>query len=165
MAKESSFDIASTVDAQEIDNAYQQTKKELVQRYDLKNSGATIDFHRGNLIIQIIAPSDFVGRQVIDVLNTKLIKRGIDIAALRWANPQPASGGNVKLTASVINGIDKETASAIAKDIRNEKFKAKPTIEGDKVRVSSTSKDELQSVIAFVKGKDYGQPLQFVNYR
>ena len=165
MAKECSFDIVSSVDVQEVDNAFQQTKKEMSQRYDLKGSGSEIALDKGNLIVTVTAPSDFVARQVIDIFNTKLIRRGIDIASVQWSKPQAASGGNVKLTGTIVNGIDKELASKISKDIRNEKFKAKPVIEGDKIRVSSTSKDELQAVIAFVKENDYGQPLQYVNYR
>ena len=165
MAKECTFDIVSSVDIQEVDKAFQQTKKEMTQRYDLKGSGSEIALDKGNLIVTVVAPSDFVAKQVIDIFNTKLIRRGIDIASVQWSKPQNASGGKVKLTGTIVNGIDKDLASKIAKDIRNQKFKAKPVIEGDKIRVSSTSKDELQAVIAFVKENDYGQPLQFVNYR
>ncbi len=165
MAKESSFDVVSTVDMQEVDNAYGQTKKELVQRYDLKGSGAEISLDKQHKTITIEAPSDFVAKQVIDVLQSKLIKRGIDINALNWGNPQAAAGQSVRQTASIIEGIDRDTASRINKDIKAEKFKVKVQIEGDKLRVSSPSRDALQEVIAFLKAKDYGQPLQYVNYR
>ena len=148
MAKESSFDVVSTVDMQEIDNAYQQAKKELTQRYDLKGSGA-----------------EFVARQVIDIMGSKLIKRGIDLAAVKWGDPQAATGQSVRQTATIVEGIDKETAGKINKDIKAQKLKVKVTIEGDKLRVSSASRDALQEVIAFLKGQDYGQPLQYVNYR
>ena len=165
MAKESSFDVVSTVDMQEIDNAYQQAKKELTQRYDLKGSGAELSLDKQKKTITVAAPADFVARQVIDIMGSKLIKRGIDLAAGKWGNPQAATGQSVRQTATIVEGIDKETAGKINKDIKAQKLKVKVTIEGDKLRVSSASRDTLQEVIAFLKGQDYGQPLQYVNYR
>ena len=165
MAKESSFDVVSSVDMQEVDNAFGQAKKELVQRYDLKDSGAEISLDKQNKILTVSAPSDFVAKQVIDVIGSKLIKRGIDLAAVKWGAVQPAAGQSVRQTATIVEGIDRDTASTINKDIKAEKFKVKVQIEGDKLRVSSASRDALQEVIAFLKGKDYGQPLQYVNYR
>lgn len=165
MAKESSFDVVSTVDMQEIDNAYQQAKKELTQRYDLKGSGAELSLDKQKKTITVAAPADFVARQVIDIMGSKLIKRGIDLAAAKWGDPQAATGQSVRQTATIVEGIDKETAGKINKDIKAQKLKVKVTIEGDKLRVSSASRDTLQEVIAFLKGQDYGQPLQYVNYR
>lgn len=165
MAKESSFDVVSTVDMQEIDNAYQQAKKELTQRYDLKGSGAELSLDKQKKTIAVAAPADFVARQVIDIMGSKLIKRGIDLAAVKWGDPQAATGQSVRQTATIVEGIDKETAGKINKDIKAQKLKVKVTIEGDKLRVSSASRDALQEVIAFLKGQDYGQPLQYVNYR
>ena len=165
MAKESSFDVVSTVDMQEIDNAYQQAKKELTQRYDLKGSGAELSRDKQKKTITVAAPADFVARQVIDIMGSKLIKRGIDLAAVKWGDPQAATGQSVRQTATIVEGIDKETAGKINKDIKAQKLKVKVTIEGDKLRVSSASRDTLQEVIAFLKGQDYGQPLQYVNYR
>lgn len=165
MAKESSFDVVSTVDMQEIDNAYQQAKKELTQRYDLKGSGAELSLDKQKKTITVAAPADFVARQVIDIMGSKLIKRGIDLAAVKWGDPQAATGQSVRQTATIVEGIDKETAVKINKDIKAQKLKVKVTIEGDKLRVSSASRDTLQEVIAFLKGQDYGQPLQYVNYR
>lgn len=165
MAKESSFDVVSTVDMQEIDNAYQQAKKELTQRYDLKGSGAELSLDKQKKTITVAAPADFVARQVIDIMGSKLIKRGIDLTAVKWGNPQAATGQSVRQTATIVEGIDKETAGKINKDIKAQKLKVKVTIEGDKLRVSSASRDTLQEVIAFLKGQDYGQPLQYVNYR
>lgn len=165
MAKESSFDVVSTVDMQEIDNAYQQAKKELTQRYDLKGSGAELSLDKQKKTITVAAPADFVARQVIDIMGSKLIKRGIDLAAVKWGNPQAATGQSVRQTATIVEGIDKETAGKINKDIKAQKLKVKVTIEGDKLRVSSASRDTLQEVVAFLKGQDYGQPLQYVNYR
>ena len=142
MAKDSSFDVVSEVNMQEVDNAFQQTTREISQRYDLKDSGATIELSKGDKLFTINAPADFVSKQIVDVLSSKLIKRGIDV-----------------------EGIDQATAKKINKDIKDQKLKVKVTIEADKLRVSSASKDALQSVIQFLRDQDYGQPLQFTNYR
>lgn len=165
MAKDSSFDIVSEVDLQEVDNAYQQAAKELVQRYDLKDAGATLEFSKGDKTFTLTAPSDFVAKQVMDVLNTKLVRRNIDLKAVSWGNPQASSGGGVRFTGTIVMGIEADLARKINKDIRDEKFKVKVQIEGDKLRVFSASRDELQSVITFLKAADYGIPLQYTNYR
>jgi uncharacterized protein YajQ (UPF0234 family) len=166
MAKDNSFDIVSEIDNQELDNAWQQAKKELVSRYDLKDSGSTLELDKGEGRFTLTAPSEFVAKQVMDILNSKLVKRSIDLKALRWGEPQDASGMKVRYLGDVISGIDKDTAGKINKDIKAKKYKnVKVQIEGEKLRVSSPSRDMLQEVIAFVKGNDYGQPLQFVNYR
>jgi uncharacterized protein YajQ (UPF0234 family) len=123
----------------------------------------TLDKHAATVTVK--APSDFVARQVIDILGTAAVKRGIDLKALKWGTPEAASGGWVRQTAAIINGIEEMLAKRINKDIRDEKFKAKIQIEGDKLRVFSPSRDELQRIIAFVKAKDYGIPLQFTNRR
>lgn len=165
MAKESSFDVVSQVDMQEVDNAFQQAKKEISQRYDLKDSGAEISLDKAKQTITVAAPADFVAKQVIDVIGSKLIKRGIDLASVKWGDPVAATGQSVRRTANIVNGIDKETAGKINKDIKALKLKCKVQIEGDQLRVSSASRDTLQEVIAFLKGQDYGQPLQYTNYR
>jgi len=165
MAKDSSFDVVSTVDVQEVDNAYTQTARELQQRYDLKDSGARITFSKAEQTISIAAPSEFVANQVIDVLNTKLVRRSVDLKSVKWDKPQPAAGSSVRVVGHLIQGIDKDLAKRIAKDIRDTKIKVKVNVEGDKLRVSSPSKDLLQQVIAFLKDQDYGQPLQYTNYR
>ncbi len=165
MAKDSSFDVVSEVNMQEVDNAFQQTTREISQRYDLKDSGATIELSKGDKLFTINAPADFVSKQIVDVLSSKLIKRGIDLTAVKWGDSTPSSGGGVRRCATVANGIDKETAGKINKDIKDQKLKVKVTIEADKLRVSSASKDALQTVIQFLRDQDYGQPLQFTNYR
>jgi uncharacterized protein YajQ (UPF0234 family) len=165
MAKEESFDIVSQVDLQEVDNAVQQADRQIAQRFDLKDTKAevTLDKHASTILVK--APSDFVARQVIDILGTSVVKRDIDLKALKWGDPEAASGGWIRLTATIVTGIEDTLAKRINKDIRDEKFKAKVQIEGDKLRVFSPSRDELQNVIAFVKGRDYGIPLQFTNRR
>ena len=165
MAKESSFDVVSSVDMQEVDNAFQQAKRELVQRYDLKDSGATIDLDKTAKTLTVAAPADFVAKQVIDIVNTKIIKRGIELTALKWGKPIAATGQSVRIVGQIVEGIDKETGGKINKDIKGTKIKVKVQIEGDKLRVSSASRDALQEVIAFLKTQDYGQPLQYTNYR
>ena len=165
MAKEFSFDVVSSVDMQEVDNAYQQAKKEIAQRYDLKDSGSSISLDKAKKTIEVAAPSEFVAGQVIDVLNSKLIKRGIELSAINWGKVVAATGMTIRQTASIIDGIDKETASKINKDIKNSKLKVKSSIDGDKLCVTSASKDTLQELISFLKANDYGQPLQFTNYR
>lgn len=165
MAKDSSFDVVSEVNMQEVDNAFQQATRELSQRYDLKDSGATIELSKSDKLFTLHAPADFVARQVIDILSSKLIKRGVDVKTVSWDDPQAASGGTVRLIGRIVEGIDQATAKKINKDIKDQKLKVKVTVEADKLRVSSASKDALQQVIAFLREQDYGQPLQFTNYR
>ncbi|WP_154025814.1 YajQ family cyclic di-GMP-binding protein [Olsenella uli] len=165
MAKDSSFDVVSTVDMQEVDNAYQQTARELTQRYDLKGSGATIELSKGDGTITVNAPADFVAKQVIDVLNGRLVKRKVDLKSVSWDAPQAASGGSVRVIGHIVQGIDKECAKKISKDIRDLKLKVKASVDDDKLRVTSASKDALQQVISFLRDQDYGIPLQFTNYR
>ncbi len=165
MAKDSSFDVVSTVDMQEVDNAYQQTARELTQRYDLKGSGATIELSKADATVTVNAPADFVSKQVIDVFNGRLVKRQVDLKSISWDKPQAASGGSVRVVGHIVQGIDKECAKKISKDIRDLKLKVKATVEDDKLRVTSASKDALQQVISFLREQDYGIPLQFNNYR
>ena len=165
MAKDNSFDIVSEVDMQAVDNAYGQTTKELLQRYDLKRSGATIKFDRNAATLTVLADSEFVANQVIDVMQTRLIRRGVDLSSVRWGSPENASGGKTRVTGGIVQGIDQDTARAISKDIKALGLKVKVQIEGDKLRVTSASRDALQAVIAACKEKDYGVPLQYTNYR
>jgi uncharacterized protein YajQ (UPF0234 family) len=165
VAKDESFDIVSQVDMQEVDNAVQQAERQIAQRFDLKDTKSEVTLDKHAATITVRAPSDFVARQVIDVLGTAAVKRGIDLKALKWGNPEGASGGWVRETATIVNGIEDTLAKRINKDIREEKFKVKVQIEGDKLRVFSPSRDELQRIIVFVKDRDYGIPLQFTNRR
>jgi uncharacterized protein YajQ (UPF0234 family) len=166
MAKDESFDVVSEVNLQEVDNAYQQTRKELQQRYDLKDSKASLDFDKAGKQFTLSAPSEFVAHQVIDVLNTKLVHRKVDLKSVQWSDPESASGMTVRMHGKLIEGLSKELTGKINKDIRDLKLKkVKVQIEGDKLRVFSPSRDELQEVITFLKDKDYGQPLQYINYR
>lgn len=165
MAKDQSFDVVSQVDLQEVDNAVQQSVKEIAQRYDLKDTGSSITFDRSASTVSVNAPSDFVLGQVKDILASKLVRRTIDLKAVSWGKPETGSGGSARVVGTIVNGIEAEIARRINKEVRDQKFKVKVQIEGDKVRVFSASRDELQAVITFLKEQDYGIPLQFVNYR
>ncbi len=163
--KEASFDVVSEVDIQEVDNAYQQAVKAVGQRYDLKDTNSTITFSKPDKRVVIEAPSDFVIGQIKEILNSKLTKRGIELNFIQWDQAKPSSGAMMKSEGKIVEGIDKDLAKKISKDIRDLKIKVKPTVEGEKLRVTSPSRDALQEVIAFLRDQDYGQPLQFNNYR
>lgn len=165
MAKDNSFDIVSETDMQEVENAYNNTVKGLAQRYDLKDSGSKIELDKNAKTITVLAPSDFVSGQVIDVLNTNLIKRKVDLKAISWGAPQDASGSMIRTIGTIQQGIEQDVAKRISKDIKAQKFKVKVQVESDKLRVSGPKRDELQEVISFLKESDYGIPLQFTNYR
>jgi hypothetical protein len=165
LAKDESFDIVSEVDMQEVDNAVQQASREVSQRYDLKDTRSEVDLDKQAATVTVKAPSDFVARQVIDLLHTKLVQRKVDLKALTWGKMEAAAGSTVRATAPIVNGIEETVAKRISKDIRDAKFKVKSQVEGEKLRVSSASRDELQKVITLVRGNDYGIPLQFTNRR
>lgn len=165
MAKDSSFDVVSECDMQEVENAYNNSKKALTQRYDLKDSGSSIEFDKSKATFTLLAPSDFVSGQIIDILNTHLVRRGVDLKAVKWGKPEDASGGMIRTYGTLIQSIDQDTCKKINKDIKAQKFKVKVQIEGEKLRVSGPKRDDLQAVIAFLREQDYGLPLQFTNYR
>ncbi|MHB8841940.1 MAG: YajQ family cyclic di-GMP-binding protein [Candidatus Aquicultor sp.] len=165
MAKDSSFDIVSEVNLQEIDNAVNQANKEISTRYDFKNSKSQVSWNKDENEIVIDADDDYKLRSVQDVLHTKLIRRGIDLKTLQYKKPEPASGGTVRQTAAIQQGVDTEKAREINKFIKNSKLKVQVAIEGTKLRVSAKSKDDLQAAIQLVKDHDFGLPLQFTNYR
>ncbi|MDK1472945.1 YajQ family cyclic di-GMP-binding protein [Streptomyces sp. 549] len=160
---DSSFDIVSKVERQEVDNALNQAGKEISQRYDFKGVGASIAWSGER--IEIKANSEERANAVLDVFQTKLVKRGISLKALDSGEPQ-ASGKEYKIFSSVKEGISQEDAKKVAKIIRDEGPKGvKAQVQGDELRVSAKSRDALQEVIALLKGRDFDFALQFVNYR
>ena len=165
MAKDSSFDVVSEVNLQEIDNAINQANKEISTRYDFKGSKSKITWNKSESQIVLDADDDYKLRSVQDVLHTKLVRRGIDLKSLNYKKPEQASGGTLRQIADIQQGIDTEKAREINKFIKNLKLKVQVAIEGTKVRVSGKSKDELQKVIQALKEHDFGLPLQFTNYR
>ncbi|MDN3258327.1 YajQ family cyclic di-GMP-binding protein [Streptomyces sp. CSDS2] len=161
---DSSFDIVSKVERQEVDNALNQAAKEISQRYDFKGVGASIKWSGEDKIL-MEANSEERVNAVLDVFQSKLVKRGISLKALDAGEPQ-LSGKEYKLFASIQQGISQENAKKVAKIIRDEGPKGvKAQVQGDELRVSSKSRDDLQTVIALLKGKDFDFALQFVNYR
>jgi len=160
---DSSFDIVSKVDHQEADNALNQARKEIEQRYDFKGTGASISWSGEQIVI--VANSEERVNAVLDVFQSKLIKRGISLKSLESGEPV-ASGKEYRLTSSLKDGISSENAKKIGKIIRDEGPKGvKSQIQGDELRVQSKSRDDLQSVIALLKGSDLDIDLQFINYR
>jgi len=163
MAAESSFDIVSKVDRQEVDNALNQAAKEIRQRFDFKNTDASIAW--SGEAIELEANSEERVKAVLDVFQSKLIKRGISLKSLDAGEPR-LSGKLYKITATTTEGISQENAKKVTKLIRDEGPKGvKALIQGDELRVSSKSRDDLQAVQAMVKGADYDFAVQFTNYR
>ena len=163
MAKDASFDIFSTVEMQEVVNAVNQINKEIGQRYDFKNSISTVVVEGKGL--KIIADDDYKLRSVVDILKTKLINRKVPIKNLIFQKPEAASGGTIRQMVQIQNGIEQDKAKAVVKDIKALNLKVQAQIEGDRVRVSGKSRDDLQRVIQALKTRDYGVELQFGNYR
>ncbi|MFW6186525.1 MAG: YajQ family cyclic di-GMP-binding protein [Actinomycetota bacterium] len=163
MASDSSFDVVSKVDKQEVSNALNQAQKEIAQRYDFKGVNAAIDFSGEKILMK--ANSEERVNAVLDVFQSKLVKRGISLKSLDAGEPF-ASGKEYRVEASVKEGIAQDQAKRITKLIRDEGPKGvKATIQGDELRVSSKSRDDLQDVIALLKGADLEVDLQFINYR
>lgn len=160
-----SFDIVSEVDLQEMDNAVNQAKKELSQRYDFKNSKSSIDYNREEKKITLIADDDFKLRALTDMLATRMAKRGISLKALKFNPPEQAFQGYLRQVADICVGIEKEKAKELTGIIKKLGLKVQTQIEGERIRVSSAKKDELQLVIAHIRTLNFSIPLSFNNYR
>ncbi|MEX0602836.1 MAG: YajQ family cyclic di-GMP-binding protein [Bacteroidota bacterium] len=165
MAQAYSFDIVSQVDLQEVDNALNQARKEIGQRYDFKDSKTTIEFSVKEKLLTVVSDNDYRLTSTIDILQSKLIKRGVSIKALEYGKVEPASGGTVRQVITLRVGIDKENAKAVVKHIKDTKLKVQAQIMDDQVRVSGKDKDELQTAMKLLREADYPFPMQFVNYR
>jgi len=166
MATQSSFDVTTGADLQEIDNAVNQAMKEVQQRYDFKGAHCTIQFDRAKSLLNLEADDDYRLKALYDVLQTKFVKRGVPLKNMKPGTPQPASGGHVRQEVTLTQGIPSDTAKQMVKDVKGSGFKkVQVAIQGDQLRVTSPSKDELQSVMAFLRGQDYGIELNFGNYR
>ena len=160
-----SFDIVSEVDLQEMDNAVNQANKELAQRYDFKDSKASIAYDRNEKKITLIADNDFKLRGLTDILVTRMAKRNISLKSLKFDEPEKAFEGYLRQTVTIYMGIDKEKAKELTASIKGLGLKAHTQIEGEKIKVSSPKKDDLQAVIAHLRGLDFSLPLSFCNYR
>ena len=160
---DSSFDVVSTLDRQEVKNAANQAQKEIATRYDLKRVGAELKIEAEALEIE--AGDDFSVAQAREVLESKLVKRGIQLKSMRKGDVEPASGGRAKQRITFQEGIPIDTAKKIVAEIKKAKLKVQAAIQGDTVRVSGKNKDDLQTVIALLRGLDLDVPLKFENYR
>ncbi|HEX6694389.1 MAG TPA: YajQ family cyclic di-GMP-binding protein [Longimicrobiales bacterium] len=166
MAQQNSFDVTTGADLQEVDNAVNQAQKEVATRYDFKGSPATIEFDREKSLLKLEAENDYKLAALWDVLQTKMIRRNVPIKNMKRGEEQPASGGRVRQEITLTQGIPTDVAKEIVKQIKANGFKkVQAAILGDEVRVSSPSRDELQSVMAFLRAEDFGIELNFGNYR
>jgi uncharacterized protein YajQ (UPF0234 family) len=166
MAKTESFDVSTGVDLQEVDNAVNQARKEVEQRYDFKNTKCTIDFDRAAGALTLEADDAFRLEQLKGILREKLARRKVPLKNIDEGTLEDASLGRARQRISLKQGIDQETAKKISRDVRDEGFKkVQVAIQGDQLRVSAPARDVLQQVIAFLKSRDYGVELEFGNYR
>jgi hypothetical protein len=166
MPQQSSFDVTTGVDLQEVDNAVNQAQKEIAQRYDFKGSDATIDFKRAEALLALVADSEFQMRALFDVVQSKLIKRGVSVKNLDVGEIKQAAGDTVRREIKLKTALDSDTAKKIAAAIKDAKLKkVQASIQGDQVRVTSPSKDELQTAMALLRQQDFGVELKFGNYR
>ncbi|NLG61678.1 MAG: YajQ family cyclic di-GMP-binding protein [Candidatus Cloacimonetes bacterium] len=166
MATTNSFDVSTGADLQEVDNAVNQARKEIQQRYDFKGTNCTIDFDRGKSMLTIEADDEYKLKAVYDVLQSKFVRRGVPIKNMKPGAVQPATHGRARQEITLTQGIPTDTAKQIVKDVKGGGFKkVQVQIQGDELRVSSPSRDELQAVIAFLREKEYGIELKFGNYR
>lgn len=166
MAQQASFDVTTGVDLQEVDNAVNQAQKEIAQRYDFKDSPAKIEFQRAEGKLILTAESDFKMQALYDVVHSKLVKRQVSVKNLDVGEITPAGGDTVRREIGLKMSLDGETAKKVAAAIKEAKLKkVQAAIQGDQVRVSSASKDDLQEAMALLRSKDFGVELKFGNYR
>lgn len=162
---EHSFDIVSRTNLQEVSNAVGQAIKEINQRYDFKGSKSSIEFNRDAGELTLVSDDDFKLKSLIDVLQNKLVGRNVSLKSLKYGKVEPASGGTVRQTIMLQQGIPQDKAKEIVKLIKNMKIKVQAQIQGDQLRVKGKKLDDLQAVIQMLKEKDFDFPMEFVNYR
>lgn len=165
MPQDFSFDVVSKVDLQEVSNAVQQASKEIATRFDFRGSASKIELNEKELQLVLSSDDEHKLKSVVDILETKLVRRGVAVKSLDYGRVEPAAGGTVRQVAKIQQGIPSEKAKEIVKAIKDRKLKVQASIQADQVRVAGRSKDELQSAMAIVKDGDFGLPLQFTNYR
>lgn len=163
MAQQNSFDVVSEVDRAEVMNAINQTMKEVRQRFDFKDSKAAVALEDKDLVLT--AEDETKLRNMNDILQQKLVRRGVPLKALSYSNPEPAAGGTVRQRAAIQQGIPQEKAKEVVRFIKDSKAKVQASIQGEMVRISGKDRDTLQQVIASLKAKDFGINMQFTNYR
>lgn len=165
MAQQFSFDVVSEVDAQEVDNAVNQAKKEVEQRYDFKGSDTSIDLNQKEKTITLATADDMKLRALTEILNAKMIKRNISLKALEYGDPQQASGNTLRQVVKIKHGLTTEQAKEVTKLVKDTKMKVQAQIQGEAVRITGKSKDDLQTAIQQIKAKEFNFPIQFTNYR
>lgn len=165
MAQNHSFDIVSDIDFQEVDNAVNQALKEITQRYDLKDSKTQIELNKKDKLLSVNTKDDYSRKASIDILESKFIRRGISIKALKFNEPEAAAGGRLKQTINLQSGISKDDAKIITKMIKESKLKVNAQIQDEQIRVTAPKIDDLQAVIKLVKEADLDFPTQFVNMK
>ena len=165
MAQEFSFDVVSKVDLQEVSNAVQQASKEIATRFDFRGSKSRIEWNDKDLLLTLTSDDEHKLKSVVDILETRLVKRGIAVKSLDYQKIEPAANATVRQPAKIQQGISSDQAKEIVRAIKDQKLKVQASIQADQVRVSGKSKDDLQSVMALLRGRDFGVPLQFTNYR
>jgi uncharacterized protein YajQ (UPF0234 family) len=165
MASDNSFDVVSKIEMPEVVNAISQALKEVIARYDLKDSNSSIELNEKDLKIILASADDYKLKAVNDILQSKLLKRGVPIRNLDYGPVLPASGSTVRQEVKLKQGLETEKAKEVVKAIKESKLKVTPSIMGDYVRVASKDRDLLQQVIALLRGGDFGVDLQFTNYR
>lgn len=164
MASEASFDVVSKIDQQELDNALNQARKEIGGRFDFKNSRTQIDYD-GKAAITVLSDDELKMKNVMDIIGSKVMKRGIDLKALEFGKVEPATQNAVRQVITLRNGIPKEKSKPLMEAIKGLKLKVTAQYQDEQIRVSAKSRDDLQKVIAHLKAMEYDLPLQFVNYR
>jgi cyclic-di-GMP-binding protein len=165
MASDNSFDVVSKIEMPEVVNAISQALKEVGARYDLKDSKSDIELNEKDMKLILTSTDDFKLKAVNDILQSKMLKRGVPIKNLDYGVVQSAAGSTVRQEVKLKSGLETEKAKAVVKAIKDSKLKVTPTIMGDYVRVASKDRDTLQQVIALLRGNDFGVDLQFTNYR
>ena len=165
MAQQSSFDIVSTLDLQEVDNAVNQAIKELRNRFDFRGTKSTIEFLKSEKKIRLIGDDDLKLRNLQDILKTRIAARSISVKALQFKDPEEAFGGTLRQDVELVNGIPQDKAKEVVRIIKDAGLKVQASIQGDEIRVTSKSKDDLQAVIQLLRESSFEIPLQFTNYR
>lgn len=165
MAKQNSFDVVSEVDMEEVRNAVNQSMKEIIQRFDLKGSNSNIELDDKEGKLTLASADDFRLQAVNDILQKKLVKRGVSLKALSYGTIEPAAKGSVRQVVTLQQGIPQEKAKEIVKFIKGTKLKVQSAIQQDMVRITGKDRDTLQEVIAVLKEEDFGIDMQFTNYR
>lgn len=163
LAKENSFDIVSQVDLQEVSNAVNQAIRELQNRFDFKGSKSEIDYDGEQ--ITLVGDDEFKLKNVVDILEAKMVKRNINLKALKYGKIEPAARDTVRQRVDLVQGIDKELAKTITKLVKDSKIKVQSTVQNDQVRISGKNRDDLQAIMKIIKEHEFNIPLQFINYR